>query len=347
MLVGDRFLCALPFMSAVEANRTLLQFGTGSYESLPDSGHYVTNSRQQTLHIQYKPADQPKAIIFFLHGYGSHGSRPPHRYLGEYFTRQSYSYASFDFQGHGRSSGPRGIVQSPDDLVDDGLAVLLEFYQKMSINLPFFIFGHSMGGGTGLLLSYLLSSENPIFTTPYFQENQEFITQNLRNSFRGCVLFCPVIRLKKMSSFVRSLTVGALASIFPSGNIPTAIFNENDYNDTSWADPEYRTYIFDDGYPRNPHGLSYGGNIQFRTLNTLLQLAEINVSILESTSFPWIVFHDPADASVPFDGSELFLSSSLSSDKRIVETPGGLHDIVANQIEEMALKSLAWVVDHC
>jgi len=107
-----------------------------------------------------------------MHGYAGHCSRPTQGYLQEYFTKRGISFLSFDFHGHGRSQGVRGLVQQPEDLFDDALAVLLHFYHKKLLTTPFFIMGHSMGGGVSILLSQLIHSNKSKFSTRFYEENK-------------------------------------------------------------------------------------------------------------------------------------------------------------------------------
>ena len=200
-----------------------------------------------------------------------------------------------------------------------------------------------MGGGVTLFLSHLLTTEVDLinFNSKYYCDNKKFIINNLKKYYKGSVLFCPVIQITIFSLVLR--IVRLLSYLIPTGSIPTFFFNENNYNYISWKDPKYQKYIFEDSYPHNKNGLSYGGNIQFITLNSILHLSEINQSILSKTIFPWIIFHDREDKSVSFNGSIQFFNLSQSKKKSIIEMQGSLHDIISNQVEKSAKKSLEWV----
>ena len=72
--------------------------------------------------------------------------------------------------------------------------------------------------------------------------------------------------------YIIILLVKILASIMPYAKMPTCIMDDNDYNCCIWKYNNYIQYILDDCYPNNPNGLTYGDNIQFGTLSSILQM---------------------------------------------------------------------------
>lgn len=96
-------------------------------------------------------AEQPKAIVFLVHGLGEHAGRYDH--VAAALNRAGYSLIGFDHPGHGKSDGVRGHISSYDvvfDLIDQ----LRQEAAKQTPDLPQFVYGHSMGGSFVLYYLY-------------------------------------------------------------------------------------------------------------------------------------------------------------------------------------------------
>jgi alpha-beta hydrolase superfamily lysophospholipase len=99
--------------------------------------------------------EKPLGGAIFLHGLGDHSqrnSRPIHR-----FVNSGIHCVAIDLPGHGLSSGPRGYI--PDfefvyEIIDSEIICL---QQKIPVNSPLGILGHSMGGF--IALNYLSSTQ--------------------------------------------------------------------------------------------------------------------------------------------------------------------------------------------
>jgi alpha-beta hydrolase superfamily lysophospholipase len=85
-----------------------------------------------------------KAQVLLVHGLGEHMGRYNH----VAFALQSAGYAvqGYDHVGHGLSSGERGDVATPNQLVEDLAAVVADIQHHKPRTEPLVILGHSMGG---------------------------------------------------------------------------------------------------------------------------------------------------------------------------------------------------------
>jgi len=341
-----------------DSSRDELLFGEDGPANMARSQEFVTNNRGEVLHVRsYWPVSKtPRAVILSLHGYGAHSSRPTHKYLAAEINKADFAYITFDFHGHGYSEGIRGYVRSVDDLIDDVFCVLVALYSsetrtsthsifRNTSSLDLFVMGHSMGGGIALLVSNLLthSSLGLAGPTPFFLEQQAFLEEKILLHFRGAMLMCPVIDMKA-SPLLRSLLVSPLAILAPLSSIPSLLFDENSMNHLTWASKRYRNYIFNDGYPANSEGLSYGGNIRFHTLSVILSLSDRVMSTMHEASFPLVILHDTKlDAVVPGAGSEMFITMASSPRKELVDIEEGLHDLLANRCDKVAEAFVRWL----
>ena len=177
-----------------------------------DDPEYVFNSRGQKLHVHsYWPKDENLvAIIVSLHGMGSHSNRPTQRYMVKKFLENGMAYICVDFHGHGYSDGVKGMVDSPEYLLDDVFSLLKALYSEVSSvpgpkgfclkhnvpNAPFFLMGHSMGGSTAMYVAQILSDKKQ---NNLLQSDQKLSISKL---FRGCLLLCPAIDIKMPPSIV-------------------------------------------------------------------------------------------------------------------------------------------------
>ena len=106
------------------------------------------------LHAQWSPNPQARGVLVLSHGLGEHcGAYDP---LSDRLAAASgmVSVLGFDYRGHGRSPGRRGVVRRYDDFVTD-LRAAVAWCQTHQPDLPIFILGHSNGGQVALRAAVL------------------------------------------------------------------------------------------------------------------------------------------------------------------------------------------------
>ena len=350
----------MSYLSEHKIDQMLLQNLTCSkYINAPKTEEYIINNRGQRLHVRSTIPTESikiKAAILSLHGYGSHSNRPPHLYLANKFVNAGYIYITMDFHGHGYSEGERGLVENHIHLVDDALCVLISLYKNKTDNInincnlskiPFYIMGHSMGGGIAILLSTLLSNcdkaDELYLLSKLYKDNEHVIHKNIVPYFRGSIFICPAICINA-PFILRCCLLRVLSCIIPKSSLPVFIFNENKYNHLVWTSSRYREYLKQDGYPSNPNGLNYGGNIMFRTLISIMLLGENIQNIITYTNFPFIILHDSnGDIVVPVNGSIQLIDKSPSKNKIFIDIVDGLHDILDNKVDETSEILVDWL----
>ena len=121
--------------------------------------------------LQWTVNEQPEAVVAFVHGHGDHCRR-----YDEWFsmlTARNISVLAFDYRGHGRSAGKRGVIKHFTDLLKD-VALLHEKAKELFPGIPVVLYGHSLGAT--IVLSYLLKSPSlpdlAIATSPWIQLNK-------------------------------------------------------------------------------------------------------------------------------------------------------------------------------
>lgn len=90
----------------------------------------------------WKPEENPRAVIVLVHGLGEHIQR--YEYVAEKVNAKGIALLGFDQQGHGKSGGKRGVINSGDGMMED-ITRAVTLAKKMFPARPVFLYGHSMG----------------------------------------------------------------------------------------------------------------------------------------------------------------------------------------------------------
>jgi len=93
----------------------------------------------------WRPAEQAKAAVAYLHGVGGHSGQPTYRYFIDHLVAARHAVYGVDLRGHGRSGGRRGHVDRWREYLDDVSGFLAAVRQECP-GTPLFLFGQSLGG---------------------------------------------------------------------------------------------------------------------------------------------------------------------------------------------------------
>jgi alpha-beta hydrolase superfamily lysophospholipase len=88
------------------------------------------------------PPQAPRATVVIAHGAGEHSGRYAH--VAARLVAEGYAVYAIDHRGHGRSAGPRALVDRIANVVAD-----LDSLVTVA-GAPVFLLGHSMGGTVAL-----------------------------------------------------------------------------------------------------------------------------------------------------------------------------------------------------
>jgi alpha-beta hydrolase superfamily lysophospholipase len=80
-----------------------------------------------TAILKPKELREPKGVVFFCHGFGDHVSFMK-RYNMFTFVREGLAVATIEYEGHGRSDGPLGLIPDFNQLVGD----VVDYFQEVS-----------------------------------------------------------------------------------------------------------------------------------------------------------------------------------------------------------------------
>jgi alpha-beta hydrolase superfamily lysophospholipase len=88
--------------------------------------------------------ERPKGVLVVSHGLGEHSGC--YRHVAENLgPRLEIDVLAFDYRGHGRGAGGRGVVHRYEELVDD-LQAVVDWVTAERPDQPRFLLGHSNGG---------------------------------------------------------------------------------------------------------------------------------------------------------------------------------------------------------
>lgn len=101
------------------------------------------------LHARLNTTDTPAGTLVVAHGFGEHSGNYD-RLIRELIARSlPLETLVFDFRGHGRSPGRRGVVSRYSELVDD-LVAAVDWAANQHSGRPVYVLGHSNGGQVAL-----------------------------------------------------------------------------------------------------------------------------------------------------------------------------------------------------
>ena len=93
-------------------------------------------------------------MVVIAHGAGEHSGRYTH--VAQRLVDEGYAVYAIEHRGHGRSQGPRALIDRIDNAVAD-LDRLVPLASDAHPGAPVFLLGHSMGGT--IALSYALAHQ--------------------------------------------------------------------------------------------------------------------------------------------------------------------------------------------
>ena len=102
---------------------------------------------EKDLKLYYQgwlPPDPPRAVLVVAHGLAN-STVAATRTWSIILSRGVTAFTAPDYRGHGKSEGHRGYVEDFSYYVRD-LETFFDIIREKHPDLPFFLFGHSMGG---------------------------------------------------------------------------------------------------------------------------------------------------------------------------------------------------------
>jgi alpha-beta hydrolase superfamily lysophospholipase len=249
----------------------------------------------------------PDALVVIAHGAGEHSDRYEH--VARRLVSEGYSVYAIDHRGHGRSQGPRALIDRIDNAVAD-LDKLILLAGSAHSGVPLFLLGHSMGGT--IAVSYALRHHRRL---------------------SGLILSGPLAALEAAPAPMR-VTARVLSALAPRTPLIAV--------DSSLVS---RDPAVVQAYQRDP--LVHHGKLPVRTVAELAGAIESFPQAVGAIEVPTLIMYGTSDGLCPTDGSVMLHERIGSTDKTIKPYAGLYHEILNEPEQAQVLDDLcAWLVAH-
>jgi alpha-beta hydrolase superfamily lysophospholipase len=247
-----------------------------------------------------------RGAVVLAHGLSEHSSRYQH--VAARLCGGGFAVHAMDQRGHGRSQGPRALVEV-DDLIAD-LDSLVQATAAAHPGVPLFLLGHSVGG--------LLAAE-------YAIRHQQ--------KLHGLILSAPLAALEAASPMTR-LTARVISAVAPQlglVEINSALVSR---------DPAVVQ-----AYDSDP--LVYRGKLPARTVSQLASAVGSLPERARAITLPVLIMYGSGDHLVPPAGSVMLDAAISSQDKTLKVYDGLFHEIFNEPEQAGVLDDLcAWLSAH-
>jgi alpha-beta hydrolase superfamily lysophospholipase len=255
------------------------------------------------------PDSHPRATLAIIHGYGDHCGRHAHvmRFLAEHGNIATHG---FDFQGQGRSPGPRGFVRDWSDYLADLDAFLAQ--PDIRSAKPLFLLGHSHGA---LILCAAVTRAGA----------------NSLSNVTGCILTSPFLRNRMRVPRYKTLLARAVNPVLPWLRLRSGLADGMMTSDESMiADTKADPLVTRVATPR-----WYFGSLAAQR------------RVIESASnfrLPLLMLLGSLDPVADLAVAERFFAQATSTDKQLKTYPGLLHELLReSRRQEVLADILSWL----
>jgi alpha-beta hydrolase superfamily lysophospholipase len=235
--------------------------------------------------------ERPRATVVLAHGGSEHSARYAHVAAG--LNARGYSLWALDHRGHGRSGGPRVLIDNFDDLVGDLDTLVGMAAGELPKRKPVLL-GHSMGG---------------TIAVGYAIRNQRRLD--------AMVLSNPVASIKTAPG--AAVIARLLARVAPKLGVYAV-----DADGVSRDPDEVRKYVED---PLNFHG-----KLPAKTVAVLADEVGSFPHRVAQITIPTLIMYSSSDPIVAPEGS-LMLAENLGSDEIAIRNWEGLRHEILNEPE--------------
>jgi acylglycerol lipase len=248
-----------------------------------------------------------RAVVVIAHGAGEHSGR--YRHVAARLVCERYAVYAIEHRGHGRSEGPRALVDHLDRTVED-LDTLILIARERRPGLPLFLLGHSMGAT--IALSYATAHHDRL---------------------SGLVLSGPLAAMEAAPARQRMIA-RLLSAVAPRQGIVA-------------IDPSLvsRDAAVVDAYVEDP--LVHHRKLPARTVTELAAAIETFPETVSAITVPTLIMYGTADRLCPPRGSLMLNERIGAADKTLKPYAGLYHEILNEPERETVLDDMcSWLAAH-
>jgi alpha-beta hydrolase superfamily lysophospholipase len=270
---------------------------------------------QRNVRIFWRTWQPPeaRAAVVLVHGLGEHSGRYQH--VAAALVACGCAVYALDLRGHGRSEGPRALVDRFANAVAD-IDALVNIAQRErrghGVNAPIFLLGHSMGGA--LALRYAVTHGHKL---------------------AGLILSGPAVALDGAPPLMRPISK-LLSRVAPTLGM-FAI-------DAALVSRDQSAVAAYESDPLNAHG-----KVPARTLGEIVACVDQLPGVLGQVTLPLLILHGGDDRLAGVSGSQMVIKQVRSEDKTLKVYDGLYHEIF-NEMpvdrERVLADLVAWVSAH-
>ncbi|MBV9838982.1 MAG: lysophospholipase [Solirubrobacterales bacterium] len=253
------------------------------------------------------PDHEPRGVVVVSHGAGEHSGR--YRHVAARLVSEGHAVYAIDHRGHGRSDGPRALIDRIDNAVAD-LAALVALAADELPGKPLFLLGHSMGGTIAVCFA-------------------------LRHQQRlaGLILSGPLAAIEGTSPAQR--TAGRLISAL-APRLPLVAIDPNLISSDTAVVRAYRS---------DP--LVHHRKLPARTAAELVAAVERFPQQVASIRVPTLIAYGTGDRLCPPAGSVMLGERIGAHDKTLNGYEGLAHEVLNEPEQERVLDDIcAWLTAH-
>lgn len=270
---------------------------------------FISGHGKLRIYVQSWLAENSRGSVVIAHGVGEHSGRYAH--VAKVLVDAGLSVHALDHRGHGRSEGPRALIDRFPHAVAD-IHQLVEQVRQENPSQPVFLLGHSMGGA--LSLSYVLTYGATV---------------------SALILSGPAVALDGAPWLLRQ--VSKLLSWAAPALEVFAVAPELVSRDRSMVDQ----------YATDP--LNWHRRIPVRTIAEIVGFVEKLPSRLRHVRLPTLLLHGGDDQLAGVSGS-LMIHGGIASQDKTLKLYDGLYHEIFNELPPDRARVLAdlagWIGQH-
>jgi len=257
-----------------------------------------------------------KGVLALVHGLGEHCGRYCAVVKG--LTAAGYAVFGFDNQGHGKSEGQRGHIDSWQDYRNN-VQTFLELVRQQEPSAPLFLMGHSLGGL--IVLDYVLRSA----------QDKRFQSLNIQS----LIISAPPIQpLESTASAARIVLAKLLSGILPRFSLKMGL------NGGGLSRDEAVTIQAENDPLTHPYVTLRWGS---ETLSTI----EWVKAHAQELKMPVLLTHGEADPIISPAGSQELFNKIKSANKLLHIYPGSYHEPHNDlDAEQVVTDLVSWLQAH-
>ena len=251
----------------------------------------------------WSPDGDARALVVIAHGAGEHSGR--YEYAAEALVADGYSVHAPDHRGHGRSDGPRALIDRLDYAVADLDQLVVEAKERHA-GLPVYLLGHSMGG---------------TIAVRYSIRHQDRLA--------GLILSGPLAAIEAPRALVLTgRLLAAVAPTLPMIAVDSALVSR---------DPAVvNAYVSDP--------LVHHRKLPVRTLAELTEAIREFPETVVAIRIPTLILYGSEDRLCPPAGSVMLAERIGATDKAVKSYPGLYHEILNEpERDDVLADILSWL----